>query len=65
LNVSQGFLRNPRTKDFVASSAAALVSDVAYRSDTPNRQQTSFAKSRKSRKALKLWRKFRHAPVIT
>jgi hypothetical protein len=37
--MSQEVPQNPRTKDFVASSAAALVSEWAYRS-TPTKTST-------------------------
>jgi hypothetical protein len=45
--MSQEVPQNPRTKDFVASSAAALVSEWAYRSTPP---KTSTLKNQENRK---------------
>ncbi|WP_210213257.1 hypothetical protein, partial [Sinorhizobium meliloti] len=43
-------LGNPRAKDIVASSAAALVSDRAYRPQPSNTSTTIFKKSAENRK---------------
>ncbi|WP_210421847.1 hypothetical protein, partial [Sinorhizobium meliloti] len=45
-------LGNPRAKDIVASSAAALVSDRAYRPPPSDTSTTIFKKSAENRKSL-------------
>ncbi|MGE8106095.1 hypothetical protein ACQKP1_20595, partial [Allorhizobium sp. NPDC080224] len=56
-SITANFKRFSRTKDFVASSAAALVSERMYRFASPSSQQPSSRKSEKIDKPLK-WQRF-------
>ena len=63
-SIAANFKRFPRTKDFVASSAAALVSERMYRFASPSSQQPSSRKSEEIDKQLKL-QGFSNAAYLT